>query len=337
MARTRRKISPFRTDADPLPAVGQKRYRAAGYARLSVEDGGRPGSETLEGQKKLIADFIEATPGMELVCLFQDNGETGTDFRRPGFERMMDAVRRGEADCIVVKDLSRLGRNYKEAGNYLERVFPALGVRFISITDRIDSLHPERRTDSMTVPLKNLINEIYSRDISRKTASALGIRQRRGEFIGTWAPYGYSKSPADRHKLIPNPVTAPTVARIFQMRLQGISCPDIGETLNTEGVPSPARYLAEAGFCRSEACAGSVWKASKVRSILTDPVYLGHMVQGRRRQSFFDGKKRRRLPEEDWIVTENTHAPLVDGASFEAVQAIRRRAKCRGPEKGGAG
>ena len=239
MARTKRKVNPV-IPVESSPIVKEaKRYRTAGYARLSVEDSGKPGSETLESQKSLIMDYIEGNPDMEYVSLFFDNGETGTDFKRPGFESLMDAVRKGEVNCIVVKDLSRFGRNYKETGNYLERIFPFLGVRFIAITDNFDTLTAERGANGYIVPLKNLINETYSRDISKKSASALHIKQQRGEFIGAWAPYGYSKDPEDKHKLIPNPDTAPIVQRMFQMRLQGLSYPAIARTLNEEGIASP--------------------------------------------------------------------------------------------------
>ena len=172
MARRKRKTDPI-TSGRSLAEKATKRYRAAGYARLSTEDGGTPGAGTLESQKQLIIDYVESAPDMELAALFADNGETGTDFRRPGFESMMDRVRSGDINCIVVKDLSRFGRNYKETGNYLERIFPFLGVRFHSITDGFDTLTAENGDSSYIVPLKNLINEAYSRDISRKTACAL--------------------------------------------------------------------------------------------------------------------------------------------------------------------
>ena len=193
MARTKRKanlLTPVTAPAEPTARI----YKAAGYIRLSVEDGGRPGADTLEGQKALIRGFISQQPDIELVGLFCDNGKTGTDFARPQFEQMMELVRRGKADCLVVKDLSRFGRNYKETGNYLERIFPFLGVRFIAINDAFDTLTAERTQEGYIVPLKNLINEVYSKDISRKSGTALQTKQLSGDFIGAWAPYGYDKS-----------------------------------------------------------------------------------------------------------------------------------------------
>ena len=199
MARTKRKTNPVIPAAE-APTQAQKQYRAAAYARLSVEDSGKPGADTIEGQKNLLLRFIENDPTLTLYGLFCDNGQTGTDFQRPEFEKLMEAVKRGEVDCIVVKDLSRFGRNYKETGNYLERIFPFLGVRFIAVNDGFDTLTAQRGADGYLVPLKNLINEVYSKDISRKSGSALAAKQKNGDFIGAWAPYGYRKCPDTPHK-----------------------------------------------------------------------------------------------------------------------------------------
>lgn len=326
MARTKRKVSPFTTEAATSVAKETKRYMTAGYARLSVEDSGKPGSETLESQKRLIMEFINNAPDMEFSSLFYDNGETGTDFRRPGFESLMDSVRKGEVNCIVVKDLSRFGRNYKETGNYLERIFPFLGVRFIAITDSFDTLTAERGANGYIVPLKNLINETYSRDISKKVSSAVHTKQRRGEFIGAWAPYGYRKDPEDKHRLLPNPDTAAVVQRIFQMRLQGQSYLSIVRALNAEGVPCPARYLVESGICKNATYANAVWNIYNVKDILQRQVYIGHMVQGRKRQSFYDGRKQFYPPKDEWVIVENTHEPIIDQDTFAAVQEIERAA-----------
>ena len=327
MARIKRTINPLLTKEASVSVKEPKRYYAAGYARLSVEDSRKPGAETIENQIQLISDFIGTAPDMELTALFQDNGKTGTDFQRPGFETMMDAVRRGEVNCIVVKDLSRFGRNYKETGNYLERIFPFLGVRFIAITDGFDSLTAEHGANGMIIPLKNLINEAYSRDISRKTASALHTKQRRGDFIGTWAPYGYRKCPEDRHQLIVDPDTAPVVVKIFRMRLGGHSCKKIAGALNAESISSPARYLAEAGLCKNVTYFSSIWKAETIRRILDRQVYLGHMVQGLKRRTFFNGKRQGCQPKAEWIVAENTHEPIIDKETFIAVHSMPQERK----------
>lgn len=322
MARTKRKIDPLCTETPMVEQSAVKRYRAAAYARLSAEDGGRPGAETLDSQKKLIEGYIAEQPDMELCAGYSDNGATGTDFERPGFERMMEAVRRGEVNCIVVKDLSRFGRNYKETGNYLERIFPFLDVRFVAINDRFDTLTAERGANGYIVPLKNLINEVYSKDISRKISCVVHGKQERGEFIGAWAPYGYSKDPEDKHKLVPNPDTAPVVQRIFQMRLQGMSYNKIARTLNKEGIASPARYLVDAGVSKSEKYAAAIWTIHNVKDILTRQVYIGHMVQGVKRQSFYEGRKQYIRDKTDWCVVKHTHPAIIDAADFAAAQAM---------------
>lgn len=324
MARTKRKINPITTEKPPLRGQEPQRYRAAGYARLSVEDSGRPGAETIEAQKQMISDYIESSTDTELLTIYCDNGETGTDFHRPGFEAMMKAVGTGSVNCIVVKDLSRFGRNYIETGNYIERIFPLFGLRFISINDCYDTLTADPGVGEYIVPLKNIINETYSRDISRKTSSALQTKQQKGEFLGTWAPYGYSRSKEDKHYLVPNPETAPVVQRIFRMRMEGASYRDIAEAMNAEGICSPSRYLWETGLCRNPSYARSIWKPNTVRSILYRQVYLGHMIQGVKRRSFFAGERLRCLPKENQTIVRNTHAPIINADDFAAVQTMAK-------------
>ena len=326
MARTKRKTNPLVQEV-ATPAPEKRIYKTAAYVRLSVEDSGKPGTDTIEGQKALLTSFIESKETMELVSLFCDNGRTGTDFDRPQFEKMMDEVRRGRIDCIVVKDLSRFGRNYKETGNYLERIFPFLGVRFIAVNDNFDTLTAERTQDGYIVPLKNLINEVYSKDISKKSASALHVKQQNGEFIGAWAPYGYSKDPDNKHHLVINEETAPVVQQIFRLRCEGISVVQIGRRLNDAGILSPSAYLYETGEVKTEKYKGVLWHTQIIKSILAHPVYIGHMVQGRKRQSFYEGKRQTYVDEADWIIVRNTHEPIIDEETFETVQKIAYQKK----------
>lgn len=326
MARTKRKTNLLTLGSAPAEPTARI-YKAAGYIRLSVEDGGKPGADTLEGQKALIRGFISQQPDMELVGLFCDNGKTGTDFARPQFEQMMELVRRGKADCLVVKDLSRFGRNYKETGNYLERIFPFLGVRFIAINDAFDTLTAERTQEGYIVPLKNLINEVYSKDISRKSGTALQTKQLSGDFIGAWAPYGYDKDPANKNHLIVNEKTAPVVRRIFRWRAEGVSLVQIGRRLNEAGVPSPSAYLYETGAVKTEKYKNAPWYTATVKNILSRPVYLGHMVQGRKRQSFYEGKPQSSTPQSEWKIVEHTHEAIIDQELFDAVQSLNRTQK----------
>lgn len=326
MARTKRKTNPLVKEVE-CAAPARRMYMAAAYVRLSVEDSGKPGADTIEGQKALLTSFIENQSDMELEALFCDNGRTGTDFDRPQFEKMMEEVRKGRVDCIVVKDLSRFGRNYKETGNYLERIFPFLGVRFIAVNDSFDTLTAERTQEGYIVPLKNLINEVYSKDISKKSASALHVKQKNGEFIGAWAPYGYRKDPDNKHHLVINEETAPTVRQIFKWRSEGVAVVQIGRRLNDAGVLSPSAYLYETGEVRTEKYKGVLWKTQVIKNILAHPVYIGHMVQGRKKQSFYEGKRQTYVDETDWIVVRNTHEPIIDTETFETVQRIANQRK----------
>lgn len=326
MARTKRKINPLVQEVEhSVPA--QKTYKTAAYVRLSVEDRGKPGADTIEGQKALLTSFIENNSDMELVALFCDNGRTGTDFERPQFEKMMEEVRKRRVNCIVVKDLSRFGRNYKETGNYLERIFPFLGVRFIAVNDNFDTLTAERTQDGYIVPLKNLINEVYSKDISKKIDAALSVKQRNGEFIGAWAPYGYRKDPDNKHHLVINEETAPTVRQIFKWRSEGIGIVQIGRKLNNAGILSPSAYLYETGEVKTEKYKDVLWQTQAIKSILAHPVYIGHMVQGRKKQSFYEGKRQTHVDEANWIVVRNTHEPIIDVPTFEMVQQIAKQKK----------
>ncbi len=326
MARTKRKVNPV------VPAPEQERskqriYRAGGYVRLSIEDSGRPGADTIENQKELVSGYIESRSDMEFAGLYCDNGWTGTDFSRPEFERMMQDVRTGKIDCIVVKDLSRFGRNYRETGNYLERIFPFLDVRFVAVSDQFDTLDAERSSDGYIVPLKNIINEAYSKDISKKVGSGYAIKQRKGEFTGTWAAYGYQKCEGDPHRIEPNKETAPVVRDIFRQRILGKSYTLIARELNRQGIASPARYHYLKGDAKSERYACAEWSPKVVGDILLNEVYLGHMVQGRKRQSFSEGKKQQLLPQGEWAIVRNTHEPLIDEDTFRKVQEAAKYSK----------
>ena len=325
MARTKRKVNPVLPVSVPAEKP-QRIYHAGGYIQLSVEDSGRPGADTIVTQRELVQSYIESQQDLELYAFYCDNGRTGTNFDRPEFERLMDDVRSGKVDCIVVKDLSRFGRNYQETGSYLERVFPLLGVRFIAVNDNFDTLTAERTQDGYIVPLKNIMNAVYSKDISRKILPSLASKQQRGEFIGSWAAYGYRKCEENRHQIEPDPETAPVVREIFSMRLTGTSYQKIARTLNGREIPSPGRYLCLIGAAKCECYANSLWTVTAVKKILTSEVYLGHMVQGRKRSGFSEGKKPYYAPESEWVIVRDTHEPLVDEDTFRTVQQMAEQA-----------
>ena len=270
-----------------LQTAMEKVWRTALYVRLSVHDSGKKDSDTVETQESLLRQFIEGKPCFSIFDVYVDNGETGVDFKRDEFQRLMEDVRGGRVDCIVVKDLSRFGRNYIESGEYLEKVFPFLGVRFIAVNDGYDNVDPAA-ADGLSLHLKNLVNDVYARDISAKISPALRGKQMRGEFIGTWAAYGYMKSKEDKHRIVVDKNTAPVVRDIFSWRLEGASYRKIVQRLTEQGIPSPSQYRYGKGIVKDRKFADSPWQIKTVKNLLANEVYLGHMVQGRKRESLFE-------------------------------------------------
>lgn len=336
MARKSRKASiqavlDGRPPLAPEPSAPQMTvWNTGGYARLSVmETRDRKDSEALSNQKDLLRGFISQKPDLKLRELYADNGETGTNFDRSDFQRLMADIQAGKINCIVVKDLSRFGRNFVEAGDYLERVFPFLGVRFISISDGYDSIAADAG-DTLAIALKNLVNEAYSLDISRKSGSILREKQKRGEFIGAYAAYGYLRDPKDIHRMIVDPEASVIVREIFRRAAAGEGVRSILRWLNTEGVLSPCTYRYQKGICLDKRYADGrarPWGQETLKNMLSNQVYLGHTVQGRRRSEFYAGIPERLLPPSEWIIVKNTHEPLVDQETFDRVQALRQASR----------
>lgn len=307
--------------AETPVAVSERIYHVALYVRLSVLDSGKKDSDTAQTQESMMQRYIKGKPHFALYSVYIDNGETGVNFKRSEFERLMGDVKAGHVDCIIVKDLSRFGRNYIEAGEYLEKVFPFLGVRFIAINDEYDSLDPTASA-SISLHLKNLVNDVYARDISAKISPVLRGKQERGEFIGAWAAYGYLKSPEDKHRLVIDPETVPVVQEIYAWRKDGLSYAKITRRLTEMGVPSPSQYRYQKKLVKQERFALVPWKISTVKRILECEIYLGHMVQGRKRESLFQGQKQTYLPKEEWIIVKNTHEAIIDQQTFDTVQQL---------------
>ena len=212
---------------------GEKRYQVALYVRLSVLDGGRKDRDTVRTQELLLRNFIQGKPEFSLYSVYVDNGQSGVNFERDDWKRLLDDVKQGRVNCIIVKDLSRFGRNYIEAGEYLEKVFPFLGVRFIAVNDQYDSLDSSA-SDYLAVHLKNLINDVYARDISHKICPVLRNMQEQGRYIGSMAAYGYKKSERDRHILEIDPEAAQVVRSIFQWRVMGLKYSQITRELRRQ-------------------------------------------------------------------------------------------------------
>lgn len=305
-----------------------KVYRTGIYTRLSIfEQRDRKDSEALQNQKALLLKYVEEHPEFELYAVYQDNGETGTNFDRSDFQRMMADIRAGKVNCVLVKDLSRFGRDYIEAGNYLEHIFPFLGVRLIAVNDGYDSMDPSSGS-ALKAALKNLVNEAYSKDISRKSGSVLRAKQRRGEFIGAYAPYGYLKDPADGHHLIVDEETAPIVRALFQHKADGESTTSLARWLNDTGIPSPCTYRYQKGIVLDVRFAdGRLWWVGTIKGILQSEVYLGNLVQGRRISEFYAGRPDRYRDASDWVVVPGTHEAIVDRDTFDRVQLLIQQKK----------
>lgn len=306
-----------------------KTYLCGGYLRLSKEDGDVAGSETLqsnsiENQKEYIEDYIHSKPEIEIVDFYIDDGYSGVNFDRPDFQRMLQDIKDKKINCVIVKDLSRLGRNYIEVGKYIERLFPLLGVRFIAINDNFDSTDDTTASNSIIIPFKNLINDAYCRDISIKIRSHLEVKRKRGEFIGAFAVYGYMRG-KDKNKLIVDPYAAEIVKEIFGMKMNGMSQQAIADELNSLGILSPAEYKKEQGSGYKtvfQTHSKAKWTAMAVMRILTNEIYVGTLIQGKESTPNYKVKVREKKPREEWIRVENAHEAIISRADFEIISDI---------------
>lgn len=319
MARKSRKESSVQTSESFSKTIG---YQVGFYLRLSDKEAKERDSESIENQFALLKDFIKNKPDFRLISTFTDDGKTGTNFRRSGFEQMMDEVRNGRINCIIVKDLSRFGRNYLEAGHYIEHVFPFLNVRFIAVTDGFDTLTATPAQLSYLIPLKNIMNENYARDISKKERSAKKVLRKKGCFLGVYAMYGYEKT-SDKHVIGVDPEAAVHVKTIFDLCEKGYSDSAIAKYLNERKILCPARYKYEKGIVKNAKYANkSGWYPQTIGGILTSRVYVGDMVQGARRSKEIKGKKEV-VPMSEWDIVSGTHEAIISKEQFDRVQEIR--------------
>ena len=299
------------------------------YARLSVLDNGKADGDPIESQVKIIKHYLSEHPELRLTDQYLDNGYSGVSFERPQWERLMRDVRAGKINCIIVKDLSRLGRNYIETGNFLERICPKLGVRFISVNDNYDT-HNIRSQDELTVSVKNIVNDYYAKDISMKSGAALKAKRQSGEYIGSYAPHGYHKDPENKNRLLVDPETAPVIRQIYEWRAQGLGIGTIARILNERDIPSPGRYRFEHGVITNNNKKGSalLWNRHALTDILRNIVYIGHLAQGKCTASLIRGIPVHRVPESEWDIVYNTHEPIISQELFDRVQEVNEaRAK----------
>ena len=337
MARKSRRINQIKQVSQvvtPELSETMSQYNVAIYLRISNEENARTVG-TIEFQKQIALEYMKNRTDMVLYDIYIDNGRTGTNFNREGFQQMMYDVYNGKVNCIIVKDLSRFGREYIEMGEYVDKIFPLLGIRFIAINDYVDNMVVPC---DVTVPIKNVINALYAKDTSRKIASAFRTKQLNGEYTGGMGPYGYTVSEEDRDKLVVDPEAANVVKMIFKWKLEGLGVVAICRLLVSMGIAPPAKYKYDRGIFKNKKFANmKFWSESMIVRILANEVYTGNMVQGRTKRSLYNSIPLRRVDKKDWIIVENTHEAIVSKEDFNAVQEMmaqyNRKPKARKTNK----
>ena len=303
-----------------------QQYKVAGYVRLSKEDKIKDESNSITNQKAIINSYIKNNREYEFIDFYIDDGYSGTTFDRPGFKEMIKDITEDKVNTIIVKDLSRFGRNHIEADNYIENFLPGYNVRIISVIDNIDTLKSPKSTAYIEIPLRNLLNDYYARDISEKVKSILKVKQQNGDFIGTFAPYGYLKDPKDRHRLIIDKEAFIIVKKIFDMISLGKSRKEVADFLNDNNVLTPSLYkINKEGTNNQEIALSKKWNAGIVNRILRNETYTGTLIQNVKKKLNYRENKLIDVNKEDWIKTENHHEAIVSKDEFDEVQKILDR------------
>lgn len=312
----------------------KKAYAAAVYLRLSKEDGDvcdkscSKESNSITNQKRLIHDFLKGREDIHIYKEYVDDGYTGSDFLRPSFREMIKDMEAGKVNLIIVKDLSRFGREYIEAGRYLQKVFPAAGVRFIAVTDHYDSLTADRTQKNIVLPVKNFVNDAYSADLSVKIKSHLESKRGNGEYTGAYVSYGFRKDESDHNRLVADPVAGENVKRIFRWKLDGMSNSGIAEKLNALGIPAPADYKRSLGIRYRSGFQKNLysgWSPVAVGRILSNPLCKGLVVQGKRERINHKIKKMASRPESEQSRYLQEDLALIGEKQFEAIQGLLKK------------
>ncbi len=298
-------------------------YKVAIYCRLSKDDGNTGDSTSIESQKQMLTKHVKEQ-GWIIQDYFVDDGFSGLNFNRPEFKRMIGDIEKGNINLVITKDLSRFGRNYLESGTFLEMFFPEKGVRYIALNDGVDTID---NANMDITPFKNILNEMYSKDISKKVKTGLRARLLQGKFIATNAPYGYIKDPEDKSHLIINEEVASVVRMIFDYGKNGLGISLIRQKMNEEKVLRPAAYASSKGknyhrYFENSAENRYIWSNNSIRGILRNPVYAGHLVGNKRPSTSLKSKKRAVVPMEDWVIVKNCHEPIINPDEFELVQKL---------------
>ena len=305
--------------AEPL-VIDADLMLAGMYARISDEDGDDETTNSLGNQKKIGMHYLSEHTDIRLVDTYSDNGYTGMNYNRPDFQRLMQDIRSGRINCIIVKDISRFGRHFLQTSEFVERILPELGVRLICINDNYDSADPASDRSALTLPLKMVMNDYYVKDIAKKIRSGINAKIEKGNYIPPAGsiPYGYIRNP-ERETFDVDSETAPVVLRIFQMRAEGVSLNKIAGTLNKEGVPCPGKVRFDRGISKDKRFETACWIRGTIRKILSDQVYLGHRVHGRVRSDRYGGEKTRRGSEE-WVIIKNAHPAIITQELYDIAQ-----------------
>ena len=313
-------------------------WKAALYIRLSREDGDKAESCSITSQRAILKEYLKISPDIELYDFYIDDGWSGTSFDRPDFNRMMQDIYSGNVNCVIVKDLSRFGRNYTDAGNYLDNIFVRLRVRFIALNNGVDTASGSMNaaTQCISVGVTNVINESLAATTSVNVRGTLNVNRSQGKFIGSFATYGYMKDPNDYHALIVDEDAASVVRMIFEKFVSGESIIGITKDLNEMGIPNPSMYKQIKGY-KYRHPAGKIndglWPDSSVRRILRNEMYIGNMVQGKNTTVSYKIKQCRAVPKEEWYIVEGTHEPIIDKETFEKAQALFNRNIRKSPQK----
>lgn len=309
---------------DLYSQTNEKIYNLALYYRLSREDGDKTESDSIVNQRNLLMQYIADKQEFKLVDTYSDDGWSGYTFERPDFKRLLKDIEENKINCIIVKDLSRLGRNYIDAGYYIQRYFPKMNVRFIAVNDNVDTLKIQ---DDIMMPIRNIMNEQYCIDISKKVSSAFLSKQREGQFIGSFPSYGYFKSPQDKHKLVIDTYAADTVKRIYQMFAAGYTKQKIANRLNDENILCPSAYKISlgTGYVNGRIYNNKyAWSYNTIHEILKREMYVGNMVQHTCRTKGIRGKQEK-LPQAEYIIVNNTHPAIIDQDTWNKTQKLLKK------------
>ena len=322
------------------PTYTARLWKMGGYIRLSREDlqkinRGLDDSNSVKNQRDILNDFhFNHAEEFESYTEYVDDGHTGTDTERESFQRLLGDVMSGKINCVVVKDLSRFARNYSDAGSLIDNLFVQMGVRFISLAEGVDSYLNPDSVNSIIVPITNVMNDQYCYQTSKKIRQVFDYKRRNGQYIGSFAPYGYIKDPKDKHQLIVDPEAAETVKKIYEMCLQGTAKLQIVMYLNDHGIPSPTAYRKLKGLPYSPAISDApMWGNKIITDILRNPIYTGDLVQGRRRVKSYKVHQIEAVPEDEWVRVPDTHEAIITHETFDRVQELLKRDTRTAPKK----